>query len=205
MANTQNSVFEKAYNSFSGVDIKAVVGQRVLSNLQAISTSITREKAPIYTMGSADPRSFSRGKRGIVGTLIFIVFDRHQLLDKEYGLGQAKAWLDKEELRPDGTDLYNLNPSYGEYAGIPVEDAETPLDYVGSDQEFSQVSYSDQLLPFDVVLTAANEYGKQMAMAIGGIEILNEGSGFSIDDIVTEQQMTYIARGVVPWTPMGKK
>ena len=45
-------------------------------------------------------------------------------------------------------------------------------------------------LPFDVVIVAANEYGQAATMRIYGIEILNEGSGFSIDDIVIENQMT---------------
>lgn len=43
--------------------------------------SVTREKAPIYTLGSADVRSFSRNKRGIAGSLIWVNFDRHGLLD----------------------------------------------------------------------------------------------------------------------------
>ena len=36
-------------------------------------------------------------------------------------------------------------------------------------------------------------------MAILGVEILNEGYGVSIDDIVSEQQMTYVARAIQPW------
>ena len=64
----------KGYNSFSGVDIKAVFGDKVIGELQAISYSVSREKAPLYTMGSADCRSYSRGKRGIAGTLIFLMF-----------------------------------------------------------------------------------------------------------------------------------
>jgi len=46
-----------------------------------VSYSVTREKAPIYTLGSADVRPFSRNKRGIAGTLIWINFDRHGLLN----------------------------------------------------------------------------------------------------------------------------
>jgi len=46
-----------------------------------VSYSVTREKAPIYTLGSPDVRSFSRNKRGIAGTLIWINFDRHGLLN----------------------------------------------------------------------------------------------------------------------------
>src|SRR5210317_2662343 len=88
---------ERGFNSFSGVDIKGVFHNRVMAELQAISYSITREKAPIYTMGSADPRSFSRGKRGIAGTLIFVMFDRHALLSAfgvyQQELGQQLLFL----------------------------------------------------------------------------------------------------------------
>jgi len=47
-------------------------------------------------------------------------------------------------------------------------------------------SYSDQVLPFNVTLAGANEYGAMCASKILGIEILNEGSGISVDDAVTE-------------------
>ena len=36
-------------------------------------------------------------------------------------------------------------------------------------------------------------------MKIFGVEILNEGSGVSIDDAVTEMQATFVARFVEPW------
>ena len=51
-----------------------------------LAKSVTREKAPIYTLGSADARSFSRNKRGIAGSLIWVNFDRHALLDLAYKL-----------------------------------------------------------------------------------------------------------------------
>ena len=47
-------------------------------------------------------------------------------------------------------------------------------------------SYTDQVLPFNVTLTGANEYGAMTAGKILGIEILNEGSGISVDDAVSE-------------------
>ena len=49
-------------------------------------------------------------------------------------------------------------------------------------------SYSDQVLPFNVTLAGANEYGAMCASKILGIEILNEGTGISVDDAVTESQ-----------------
>jgi hypothetical protein len=58
-----------------------------------------REKAPVYTMGSADVRSFSRNKRGIAGSLVWVNFDRHALLDLVYKLkGQFVANVD--DIRP---------------------------------------------------------------------------------------------------------
>ena len=36
------------------------------------------------------------------------------------------------------------------------------------------------------------------ASKILGIEILNEGSGISVDDAVTESQATFVARGIEP-------
>ena len=75
------SAYTQSYNSFSGVDIVATFGGVLIGELQGVSYSVTREKAPIYTMGSADPRSFSRGKRGIAGTLVFTVFNRSALLE----------------------------------------------------------------------------------------------------------------------------
>ncbi len=44
--NFQSEV-SRSYNSFSGSDIRAMVGPYHFAELQAVSYSITREKAPI--------------------------------------------------------------------------------------------------------------------------------------------------------------
>jgi hypothetical protein len=59
-------------------------------------------------------------------------------------------------------------------------------------------SYSDQVLPFNITLAGANEYGAMTAAKILGVEILNEGSGISVDDAVTESQATFVARAIEP-------
>lgn len=203
------SVLNKGYTSFGGVDMKAVTETGdVLATLQALSYSVTREKAQIWTLGSADPRSTSRGKRATVGTLVFIVFDRHSLMGKGLGIAENhKAYLDVEEINAAGWtgNEEDLGVQLGEIAGKPVEEQEprNGFNNMGVDNyKWSIANYSDQLTPFDVVMVAANEYGHRMKMAIVGAEVLNEGTGVSIDDITTEQQMTYIARGVVAWTPI---
>lgn len=209
------SQFAKGYNSFSGVDIKAVFNSTVLAELQAISYSVTREKAPLYTMGSADPRSFSRGKRGIAGTLIFLVFDRHALLGT-FGVfapngQQLKFMSDIDDAQPLNNELGNQVISATEAAageqlanvGATVQAAESPLtSSIDQDQEVVNPWFSDQIPPFDITLAAANEYGSLAVMRIYGVEILNEGYGVSIDDIVSEQQMTYVARTLIGWRPV---
>lgn len=207
---SNSSQYTKSYNSFSGVDIKGVFGSQVLAELQAISYSITREKAPIFTMGSADPRSFSRGKRGIAGTLIFIVFDRHAILGTLGGLaadGGLKFQSDKDDIRAQFVDPNSsldavLFSTSGNSPANAVQQQESNIATIGDDQEIANAWYADQIPPFDVTLAAANEYGAMAVMAILGVELLNEGSGVSIDDIVTEQQHTYVARSIVPWTPV---
>jgi hypothetical protein len=64
--------------------------------------------------------------------------------------------------------------------------------------------YVDQIPPFDVIIAAANEYGSRSFLKIVGIELMNENSGFSIDDIVVEQQYTFVATDIISWRPDGK-
>ena len=70
---------------------------------------------------------------------------------------------------------------------------------MGNNYRVAPVFYVDQILPFDIAIVAANEYGQTAQMRLYGCEILNEGSGFSIDDIVIENQMTYVCRTILPW------
>lgn len=58
--------------------------------------------------------------------------------------------------------------------------------------------YTDEIMPFDVTISMHNEYGQSASMSILGVEILNEGSGFGIDDITTSKACTFIARKITP-------
>lgn len=211
------SAFSGAYNSFSGVDVKAVFGEVVIAEIQAISYSISREKAPIYTMGSADPRSYSRGKRGIAGTLIFIVFDRHALLGALGMMAENQAAIplflsDVDDLRPGflpgaASPTLVVDTGSAREVSSPVQMQESSLteDNVTGDQLPALPWYADQIPPFDITLAAANEYGALAVMRIFGAEILNEGFGISVDDIQAAQQFTYVARQVIGWKPVKKE
>ena len=88
--------------------------------------------------------------------------------------------------------------------GVPVDatiDALSGvrLDSVSGFKTAALPAFSDQILPFDITLAGTNEQGAATTMKIFGVEILNEGSGVSIDDAVTEMQATFVARYVEPW------
>jgi hypothetical protein len=178
------------YTTFSGADIVATFGGVEIGALSGITFSVTREKAPIYTMGSPNPRSFSRGKRGIAGSLIFTVFDRpalYTMLDKNRDNGgQAQQQF--------FTRAHNAMPGDTNYKYRGIADV--------NDQGSSVVKkvpyYADQIPPFDITITFVNEYGQAAVRSIYGCELLNEGSGASMDDIVIEETMTYVARELGP-------
>lgn len=209
---SMQSEVSRSYNSFSGSDIRAMIGPFQFAEIQAISYSVTREKAPIYTMGSPDPRSYSRNKRGIAGSLVWINFDRHALLDV-FRKAQGKFIANKDDVRPAyrttgqatmaDTAIFNASASRGT-SGLPAGATvdmldDQPLSKVTGFKEKSFAWYSDQVPGFDVTLVGVNELGAAAAMKIHGVELLNEGSGISIDDAVTEMQATFVARLIEPW------
>lgn len=202
MAGTLAQEYTKTYTSFSGCDIVASFNGKMIGELQGITYSISREKAPIYTMGSAEPRSFSRGKRGIAGSLVFTVFNRDALIE------EFKDKLDGDNL---GIQKFKANASNKNYMSIEEWDAQmsgyarknTNVDDEGltggkvSDivGKYTPV-YADEILPFDITITMANEYGQKAVLVIYGVELLNEGSGYSIDSVTTEKAYTFVARRV---------
>jgi hypothetical protein len=159
-------------------------------------------------MGSPDPRAYSRNKRGIAGSLIWINFDRHALLNLFYR-AQGQFVADADEIRPqfqnpnqvNSTAIFNSSivRDFGPTVGATIDqlDLET-VSSVGGWTELATPWFSDQILPFDITLGAANEYGAMAAAKIFGVEILNEATGVSIDDSVTETQASFVARSIEP-------
>lgn len=185
--------YRKTYTTFSGADIVCMFNGVAVGELSGITWSVSREKAPVYTMGSPNPRSFSRGKRGIAGSLIFTTFDRpalYNLIASETAKGDASnftIWTRNWNLLP------NMNSTIA--AGL------APIDSQAFGVSKVRPYYADQCPPFDITITYSNEYGQAAVKSIYGVELLNEGSGASMDDIVIEETMTFVAREVGPMVP----
>jgi len=189
-----SDVLTQTYNAHAGTDIIATLNGVVLGNLNGISFSTTREKAPVYTLGNVDAVAFGRGKRGHAGSMIFTNFDRHALYDVQKALEGTPQEL---MYYRKGNDI----PAGGRSVLLGSQSYEGDLSAIGNSYKVPS-NYSDQIPPFTITLTGQNEYGSTSVMALLGVEFINEGSGISIDDIVTETQMTFVARAIQTWTPL---
>ena len=198
------------FTSYSGADIHAVFGDIVFGEIQMISYKQDREKAPVYTMGSPDLRTIARGKRLITGACVFVVFDRDSLLsamNTQAGLN-GRPWINKDEIAMAGkSDMIkaaqklggSISTLQGKNANLSDNDTENDLAFTQQTEAF----HLDQLLPFDITIVGANEYGAVSKMVIKGVELMTEAGGMSIDDMVLEKQVAFIARSIEQWTPTG--
>lgn len=90
-----------------------------------------------------------------------------------------------------GTMIFSnlLRDAFIEHYQQGRDDAETDF----------QSFFVDQLPSFDIILTAANEYGAIANSVIKGITITNFGTTMSVDDIYMESTYTYVAENFWPF------
>lgn len=171
-----NSKFTKTNTSFSGADIVATItplGGKpvVIGEIQTISYSIYRPVKTVTALGRINPKGVVRGPRTIAGSLIFTVFDRHVL---------------KELMDSYSTDKTKVSDGFQDQYGF-------------SENQISELrSYgkTDELPPFDINISFLNEYGNSATLNLYGIYILTEGQTMSIEDMITENTMQYIAMDI---------
>lgn len=99
-------------------------------------------------------------------------------------------------------DIPTLQKASG-LVGSATGTANISVSRISVEKALARPRYLDQVLPFDVVINAANEYGSYAQMIIHGVEILNVGSGMSIDDITTDEACTFVATSITPWHNQG--
>lgn len=135
LAGAMESEITHSCNSLSGTDIRASIGHVTFPEIQGISCSIHREKAPIYTMVCPDPRAYSRAKSGGAGILIWINFDRHVPLNLVRQTG-GQFVVNVDDIRPesqlDQNGFIVQTAIFGSFvtrdSGIPVNATVNQLD-----------------------------------------------------------------------------
>jgi len=162
--------------SFSGADIVATVyvptlqKYMVFGELATISYSIHRELNPVRALGTINPKGYCRGPRTTAGSLIFTVFDRHVLYEAQTALREK-------------------------YKETLIRSSQYGLLSPGFVQNIKFIT--DEIPPFDVIINMRNEMNLVGSkLIIKGIRIVNEGQTMSINDLITENVMQYVANGI---------
>lgn len=174
-SNIATNSYGKINTSYSGADAVATItpiGGKplVFGSIQTLSYSIYRPTTPVYALGRINPKGVTRGQRTIAGSLIFTVFDRHVLKTVMESYSTVK---DKPKSK---TNSYEF----------------TIEEFV----EMKQNMKTDEMPPFDINITFMNEHGNSSTLNIYGVHILTEGQTMSIEDMITENTMQYLAMDI---------
>lgn len=207
----------RTLTSFSGADLIVNFGNRVIGELQQITWAVEREKVPMFTLGSPDMRGVSRGKRGIAGSLVFAVFDRDAIYEELVANNQNwgsyappamfTATGNMVVRRQDDFSRALEMADWNEASSRPATTSAIGTDGVArqinipggfGQMQRRDILYVDQIPPFDVTMTYANEYGQAAFQKIYDLEILNEASGINVDTVIMERAVTWLARRISP-------
>jgi len=161
------------YNySYSGADCDVfatkdgVGGITHLENISTVSISMYEAKAPVRRLGHAAPVGFTGNIRSIAGSLIFVVVREHPLRDVMKKFKRFSKHVDDEKTQK------------GTFQSTDVFNA-------------------GMILPFNLMLLYKNEVDKLGAgIRINNIEFISEGIVTSVNDIVSEVVLQFVATDI---------
>ena len=186
------------YTSKSGVEIQAVFGNKKFGDLHMIKYATQRDTANVHVMGHVDPVSVAKGKRATTGACVFAIFEKDRLL--EAMAKDHKVFLTNHELANYGTlnqrdKLSNSSTrSNANRAGGTVR-----VDGTISASSVDNMGYS---------VFAKSNFGQEVApmlidqMVVHGVQFNSDQGGSSVDDLILERQVTFLARRISPWTQL---
>ena len=155
-----------------------------IGEAHTISYSVYRDKQPVNRLGDTSPNGFTRGYVTIAGTIIFTVF--HEMVLKEL---IEKINKGAKSLKSEGEWRTKEN------GDVFKEPNEYDITLSPSDLKYFRI---DELPPLDIFVDFQNEYGDASRIAIYGVEFINEGQVMSVQDLVTENSVTFVARDISP-------
>lgn len=205
------------YTSKSGVEIQAVFGDTKFGDLHMIKYATQRDTANVHVMGAVDPVSVAKGKRATTGACVFAIFEKDRLLE---ALSTKKVFLTNHELANYGTinqrdkfanaSTRNSANQAGGTVRVDGTVSSSGTDNMGysvfAKENFGQEVAPlliDQIPPFDITLVGVSEStGDASRMVIHGVQFNSDQGGSSVDDLILERQVTFLARRISPWTKL---
>lgn len=209
------------YTSLSGVEIQAVFDSVKFGDLHMIKFATQRDVSNIHVMGRVDAVGTGKGKRHVSGACVFSIFQKDRLMEAVNNSG-AKVFLTNHELYNYGDGNKDVGDTGPDKQGLLLERGERAYSTLDPDERdnngnrirlngtsiFNFSTYggvsncllADQVPPFDITLVGVSETtGRMRRMVIHGVQFSSDQGGTSIDDMVLERQMSFLARRVTPW------
>lgn len=188
----------ETYESKSGVEIQAVFKDTKFGDLHMIKYVTQRDVANVHVMGSVDAVSVARGKRATSGACVFAVFDKDRLIESMKNSADSQVFLSNSELAnysDSGAPTYNTSKG-----AVRTDGAVQSVFNKYNFGKFTAPRLLDQIPPFDITLVGVSEAsGNASRMVIHGVQFSSDQGGSSVDDLLLERQVTFIARRITPW------
>lgn len=154
----------------------------VMRSIVSLSVSVHRAKIPITPLGFSTIQGFALGNKTVAGSIIkTLTFDDE--FDQLVSYFRVRSQKEREFF------LYTLGSK-----GIgPVVDSRYHITH----KEFDSIM-RDDLIPFNIHTYAISEYtghrGRILINSIYGCTLINEGQVQSIENLITENTFSYIAK-----------
>ena len=156
----------------------------VAKDILTVSHSVSRSKLPVTNLGEASMSGMSIGSRMVAGSIIKL-FSRYDSLSTYVKTFVATRWdklneKDKQDVSTTGTSI-----SFKEFSDYMRDDI--------SPFNIHLVNTIETLLPKDFEKDAS----VPRVSSIIGATIINNGKVFSIENLITEETLSFIAKTVI--------
>lgn len=162
-------------NNFAKVVVKNEPAEMYiwLGSVISISYSVYRNKKAVHSLGHKVISGFASGPRYVAGTIIKTMFLEDDLI---LGLQQLRDKLKNASQYADHLAILNM-------ASTPESNSNLML---------------DDILSCDIIVLYASEYQSNMIKeVITGATFINNGQVMSVNDMITETTISYIAQDVL--------
>lgn len=144
-----------------------------LGSVISISYSVYRDKKAVHSLGHKTINGFAHGPRYVAGTIIKTMFLEDDLI---LGLQQLRQQLKETGRYADELAILNMSAT-------PQSQSDLML---------------DDILSCDIIVLYASEYQEKMIKEIiTGVTFINNGQVMSVNDMITETTISYIAQDVL--------
>jgi len=137
------------------------------------------------------------GKPLVFGTIQTLTYSIYRPMTPVYSLGRINP---KGVVRGQRTIAGSLIFTvFDRHVLKSVMESFRKSDYNFSKKEINEMSENmktDEMPPFDINITFMNEYGNSATLNLYGVHIITEGQTMSIEDMITENTMQYIAMDI---------